>query len=174
LTGQYSHFESKSKNLDYGVLNVGGFALGGEVDLVQYEKWMYLGISAERHFMQPFFRGSYAAPSYVLDTRTKVDVIGSRYSTIGVYARYVPPEILNWPLHVELYYRRPLEGPRLTDYGVAFAFRPQIYRFDATFKFIAESRFLQGNQIDDGSPTPKQWDMQLEWTIYGAEAGVYF
>src|SRR5208283_5950873 len=77
-----------------------------------------------------------------LNTAT-IDLIGNRPTTLGAYLRYVPPEILVFPVHVEAKYKVPLSGSKLTIYGASLAFRPQIYRFDLSCKVILEKTHLK-------------------------------
>jgi len=177
LRGKYSNFTARSKYQNLASLEITGLNAGVDADLVAFP-WLTIGAALDVSMYEPRFKG------LVRDTIWGdffVDVSGEKPSTVGCYIRYVPPEILNCPVHVEAFYNTPLKGSRKTSFGIAASFRPQIYRFDLACRLYAEKTFLNFKtppdvQFDPFAPGPplQIWTMELEWANYGLDFAVYF
>jgi hypothetical protein len=183
LRGAYSNAETRSRRVNGAHIDFSGLILGGDFDTVQFQ-WLTLGTSVDFYFIDPRLQGIFATnpldPSGNLNYVT-IDLIGNRPITWGTYLRYVPPEILGFPVHVEARYIVPLSGSKLTIYGVSLAFRPQIYRFDLSCKLIAEKTHLKfQNGADTTTPPvtatlpPQTWELDMEWKYFGVEFAAYF
>lgn len=153
-------------------IDISGFRLGGSCDVVQLN-WLTAGIAAEHHFFHPGFIG--VVPdndnlgSYELVFR------GAQPTTVRPYLRYVPPDILGFPLHIEAFYNIPVSETKLSSWGAALAFRPQIYRFDVTAKLTFDRKYLSFEGAPEITALPAQrWTLDMEWNVYGVELGVYF
>ncbi len=57
--------------------------------------------------------------------------------------RYVPPEIIGFPVHFEAWFKLPYKGAKLKSYGASLVFRPQIYRFDLCARLMYEKKYLK-------------------------------
>ncbi len=88
--------------------------------------------------------------------------------------RYVPPEIIGIPMHVEAYYNLPLAGSRLTFYGGSLVFRPQIYRFDLAAKVGLERTYLKFSQSRENALPSQNWEIDMEWDMFKFEVAAYF
>jgi hypothetical protein len=156
--GVYSNAATRTRGVNGGRIDFSGLILGADFDAVQFQ-WLTLGASVDFYFINPTIQGAFVTippslpgPSTSGATTTTqaallnsatVDITGNRPTTLGAYLRYVPPEILGFPVHVEARYIVPLSGSKLTIYGASLAFRPQIYRFDLSCKLIAEKTHLK-------------------------------
>src|SRR5208283_3798297 len=192
----YSNAETRTRGVNGGHIDFSGLSLGGDFDAVQFQ-WLTLGTSIDFYFINPRIQGVFVAnpmDSTGLLTSETVDLMGDRPITWGTYLRYVPPEILGFPVHVEARYIVPLKGSKLIIYGASLAFRPQIYRFDLSCKLIAEKTHLKfqdtaqiqlfdvntdasGNRILQASSLttlPQNWELDTEWKYFGVEFAVYF
>jgi hypothetical protein len=182
--GVYTNAETRSRRVNGARIDFSGLVLGADFDAVQFQ-WLTLGASIDFYFIDPRFQGIFATnpldQSGVLTTAT-IDLVGNRPNTLGAYLRYVPPEILGFPVHVEARYIVPLSGSKLTIYGASLAFRPQIYRFDLSCKLIAEKTHLK---FQNGAETvahqgpmatlpPQTWELDMEWKYFGLEFAAYF
>jgi len=201
--GAYSNAETRTRSVNGGHVDFSGLILGGDVDAVQFQ-WLTVGSSIDFYFIDPRIQGVFWTnpndPTGVLNTET-IDLIGDRPITWGSYLRYVPPEILGFPVHVEAMYKVPLKGSKLIIYGASLVFRPQIYRFDVSCKLIAEKTHLKfqnntqiqlfnvspvttvdafGNAVTLLSPPspvptlPQNWELDMEWKYFGVEFAAYF
>lgn len=179
--GVYSNAETRSRRVNGARVDFSGLILGGDVDAVQFQ-WLTLGTSIDFYFIDPRFQGVFATnlldPTGPLNTAT-IDLKGDRPITWGTYLRYVPPEILGFPVHVEARYIVPLKGSKLTIYGASLAFRPQIYRFDLSCKLLAEMSHLKFQNETQAFPTVtpislQNWELDMEWKYFGVEFSVYF
>jgi hypothetical protein len=184
--GVYTNAETRSRRVNGARVDFSGLILGGDFDSVQFQ-WLTLGTSIDFYFIDPRFQGVFATtplapldPGAVPNTAT-IDLIGDRPITWGTYLRYVPPEILGFPVHVEARYIVPLKGSKLTVYGASLAFRPQIYRFDVSCKLLAEMthlKFQNETQAFPGITTPlislQNWELDMQWKYFGVEFSVYF
>jgi len=175
----YNNFTTHAKHVNLAKIDFSGLTLGGDVDVIQFP-WASLGASVDFYLYDPTFQG----PVFNLGPTgndVTLEVIGRKPSTVGGYFRYIPPEILGFPVHVELWGKAPLGGAKLTSYGGALVFRPQIYRFDVAVKLRAEKTYLKFSDDRGGyAPWPgsfvprQQWEIDMEWNLYGADVCVYF
>ena len=182
--GVYTNAETRSRRVNGARIDFSGLILGADFDAVQFQ-WLTLGASIDFYFIDPTLQGKFATnlldPSGVINTAT-IDLIGTRPTTLGAYLRYVPPEILGFPVHVEAKYKVPLSGSKLTIYGAALAFRPQIYRFDLSCKLLAEMTHLKfqngaetvSHQLPVATLPPQTWELDMQWKYFGVEFSVYF
>jgi hypothetical protein len=179
--GVYTNAETRSRRVNGARVDFSGLILGGDFDSVQFQ-WLTLGTSIDFYFIDPRFQGVFATtpldPTGNLNNAT-IDLIGDRPITWGTYLRYVPPEILGFPVHVEARYDVPLKGSKLTIYGASLAFRPQIYRFDVSCKLLAEMTHLkfqnETQAFRTGTPISLQnWELDMQWKYFGVEFSVYF
>jgi hypothetical protein len=176
---QWSQFEDKSlRSWDFGKYTFNTIKLGADFDVIQHS-WLVVGASADFYLNSPEYHGNIfdlvsATPDF------KVDLTGKKPATIGAYARYIPPEIINIPVHAEFYANFPLYGSQLTEYGGALVFRPQIYRFDVAIKGLLEKSYLKvlGNEDIPNPVTPNTayppYKLDTKWFRYGVELAVYF
>ena len=180
--GVYSNAETRSRRVNGAKVDFSGLILGGDFDAVQFQ-WMTLGTSIDFYFIDPRFQGVFATtPLGGSPNNATIDLIGDRPMTWGTYLRYVPPEILGFPVHVEARYIVPLKGSKLTIYGASLAFRPQIYRFDLSCKLLAEMTHLKfqngaetlNHQLPTATLPPQTWELDMEWKYFGVEFSVYF
>jgi len=189
--GVYSNAETRSRRVNGARIDFSGLILGADFDAVQFQ-WLTLGASIDFYFIDPTLQGKFATNlsfgptgTPIINTAT-IDLIGTRPTTLGAYLRYVPPEILGFPVHVEAKYKVPLSGSKLTIYGASLAFRPQIYRFDLSCKLLAEMTHLKFQNETQAFPavtpisqpiTPlslQNWELDMEWKYFGIEFSVYF
>jgi hypothetical protein len=169
---QWTQFEDKSQRPDLGHFNFTNLKLGGDFDVIQH-CWIVAGASLDYYLSNPEFRGAIRRPSDPFPQTNVSDIAlsGKKPVTIGAYARYIPPEILNVPVHAEVYANFPVYGSSLTQYGGALVFRPQIYRFDVAIKGVLEKTYLK---VFDATGSPSPYTLDTEWLRYGAELAVYF
>ncbi len=175
----YTYFPIRSRNLDLGTLDLSALKLGLEADVVQLN-WLSVGAVVEFALTEPTFYGAFVPYSFtpvgsLVNGDAKVNythVSGKKPNTAGAYIRYMPPEIMNFPLHIEAYYKAPLSGSKLTQWGGALVFRPQIYRFDTAIKLTGQKNTL--SFTNDPSPPDSEIRMDLEWAAFGIEAAIYF
>jgi hypothetical protein len=165
--GQWTQFEDRSQSPDLGKFSFSTIKLGADFDAIQH-CWLVVGASADFYLSNPEFHGTLRRRA---TERLSIDFTGKKPVTIGAYARYIPPEILNIPVHAEFYANFPLLGSSLTQYGGALVFRPQIYRFDAAIKILLERSYLK---VLDASDAPNPYTLDTEWFRYGLELAVYF
>jgi len=182
LRASYTDFETKSKHKDFGKVDVSGLILGGDFDLL-YQPWCAFGVRTDWYMLDPTFRGVLRAPDGSPDLT--LDVRGNRPVTVGLYLRYTPPEILNVPLHIEVFYDIPFKGTRLISYGMKLAFRPQIYRLDFAARILIERSHLKFQATPHSEFTnpvyppsvffPGQnWELDMEWDLAGIDFTLYF
>lgn len=178
LRGDYWNFVSSSKHRNLAILDMSGLILGGDFDLVQLE-WLAIGGRADFYLLDPRFQGTIRRPDLTMEAN--LDVKGDKPVTVGPYLRYVPPEILGWPVHVEAYIKLPIRGASLTSYGAGLVFRPQIYRFDMAARIYAEDtrvKFTSSAADFSSANAPalagQDWKLDVEWRLYGLDLAVYF
>lgn len=179
LRGCYSNFETRSRHRNYGKVDFSGLNVGVDLDVVQLN-WMNLGASFDAFLFNPEFRG-YVRNVDFSGVPVTLEVKGGRPLALGAYLRYVPPEILGFPLHLEAFYKFPLKGARYTTYGLSLVFRPQIYRFDLAAKIRGEITHLKFStdpqtQYSSGVVVPpfQNWEVDMEWNMVGLDLGIYF
>ena len=194
FNASYTFFNTHSRrSTDDGVF-FSGLALGGDLDLI-HNSWLSCGLSANFYFQDPQFtfkdssldRGYQPpVPPFNVLSRPPYPIYtsftGSAPSNIGVYLRYTPPEILNFPVHVEAHYYMPFMGSKWVNWGLALAFRPQIYRFDLSARLKIESQYLKFSGTGTPPPTftgwnwipSSEWEGEFTWSILGMDVGVYF
>jgi len=174
---KYTNFQDSSSQPNFGQVDFSGLSLGGDLDVVQFP-WLTFGASADVFFVQPTFQGvvrNAGPPPQDLTLTLR----GQGPVTAGGYLRYVPPEMLGIPLHVEAWFKVPVAGSQLKNYGGALVFRPQIYRFDVAAKVILEKDYLKFKTSPQAElPIPPQpvqdWEVDTEWNFLGGELVVYF
>jgi hypothetical protein len=177
LRGGYAFHEARSRKIDFTKIDLSAYSVRGEFDLVQ-NCWLAVGPSVDYYFNDPRFEGSVQpvapGPTYTVNVR------GDRPIALGGYMRYVPPEIIGWPMHFEAWFKMPFKGAKLKSYGASFAFRPQIYRFDLCTRLIAEKKYLKfGKEPDSdyhhsGNLERQKWEVDTEWDFFGVEVAAYF
>jgi hypothetical protein len=179
---KYSNFQEDTRTPNFGQIDFTGLSLAGNFDAVQFP-WLTLGASAKFYLYQPSFQGlaryvTTTTPGATADVNLTVK--GQDPITAGGYLRYVPPEILGLPMHVEAWFQIPVSGSQLKNYGGALVFRPQIYRFDVALKALVEKEYLKfkatpSAQLPVSGTLPAQdWEVDMEWDFLGAELAVYF
>jgi hypothetical protein len=179
LRGTFTNFEDVSGKIRFAKADFTGFSLRGQFDAIQ-TCWCSAGLMATGYFTEPQFQGlvvqfdpntgAYRLP----DER---DIKGDRPITYGVYLRYVPPEIFNFPMHFEAFGALPLKGStKLKSFGVAFVFRPQIYRFDLAARLIFDKAYMkfENTNVQLFNNIPEKWQVDMNWNFYGAEVAAYF
>jgi len=182
--GAYSNAETRSDRVNGAKIDFSGLILGGDADAIQL-RWLTVGSSIDFYFIDPRFQGVFITdPSNSTGNfnYATLDLRGDRPITWGTYLRYVPPEILGFPVHVEARYNVPFKGSKLTTYGASLVFRPQIYRFDVSCKLLAEKNHLKfQNGTQAFTPAPGQflipgqtWELDMEWKYFGIEFSAYF
>ncbi len=182
----YSFFENRSTLAQMGALEFNGLGVGGDFDVVHLPK-LSIGVGGDYYFIDPRLR------SRIMHTNTRknpstgeveeydiefgdfVVVKGDRPATANAYARYLPPEILGFPAHLEAFYAHPITETKVQSLGVAVVLRPQIYRFDVAAKFTMEQRQLTFEGIPEapagiGDP----WEVNAKWRFYSVQTTVYF
>jgi hypothetical protein len=175
----YSIFEARSRRHDGSGFFFDSVILTGDVDVIQ-GPWLTAGGRFRFYLTQPYFKFNFGfpfqQPSGPYDHH--VEFYADAPWTIGAYIRYVPPEILGLPMHFDAYADFPLKGSPLKTYGVAFVFRPQIYRFDLFTKLKLErTTFTITADVtsnDTNPSTSSTWSLDMLWNLYGAEFGIYF
>jgi len=177
LRANYWNFDARSKHRNINHFDLTGLIFGGDVDLICHN-WITAGMSTDFYLFDPRFQGRlhFALPG---ETYT-LDVKGERPITIGGYVRYVPPEILNWPLHVEGFLKASVNSTALTSFGARFVFRPQIYRFDVACRLLVEKTWVQYSAepqtqtLSGVRVREEEWSLDVEYNVYGIDLAVYF
>jgi hypothetical protein len=184
---KYTNFETRAQHVNLAKVDFSGLTLGADVDVVQFP-WLSLGACVDFYLYDPILQGPVFSavrnpnpppPSLGIQELADVKIVGRQPSTIGGYLRYVPPEILGYPLHFEAWVKVPfLAGSKLTSFGAALVFRPQIYRFDVACKLKAENQNLKFSNEPSSSlfivPAEQKWEVDMEWNLYGGEIAIYF
>jgi hypothetical protein len=181
----YNNFTTRAEHVNLAKIDFSGLTLGGDVDVIQFP-WLSLGASVDFYLYDPTFQGPVFNPA-PNNASVTLEVTGRKPSTVGGYLRYIPPEILGFPLHVEAWFKAPMGGSKLASYGGALVFRPQIYRFDVAAKLGAEKTYLKFSNdptsqfavtlpgVAGQLALPGQrWEIDMEWNLYGVEVSIYF
>lgn len=181
----YWNFDTRSEFQNGGKIDLSGLIMGGDIDLVQLD-WLAAGCRADVYFLDPRFQGTLRNPfentvegAQQGKTVATLNIKGDRPVTVGPYLRYVPPEIVGWPLHVEAFLKLPVKGSSLTSCGLGFVFRPQIYRFDMAARLSVENTWLKfsSGAIDFqpvASEPAQDWKLEAVWQLYGLDFAIYF
>jgi hypothetical protein len=178
LRAMYTNFDTRNKQTNLGRVDFTGPSLGADIDVVQFP-WLSMGASGDYYFIDPTFQGVVHSPS-LFDPSVTLEVKGKRPVTVGGYLRYIPPEILGFPLHIEAWFQAPIKGSKLKVYGGSLVFRPQIYRFDVAARILAEKAYLKfsntpESQVSELGTIPRQdWEVDMEWNLVGMDFVVYF
>jgi hypothetical protein len=177
VRGGYAFHEARSRKIDFTKIDLSAFSVRGEFDVVQF-CWLAIGPSIDYYFNDPSFQGSFVPDSSNPANVFTIDVRGDRPIALGGYLRYVPPEICNFPMHFEAWFKLPYKGAKLKSYGASFVFRPQIYRFDLCARLMAEKQYLKFGNSPDASlnvtPAVQKWELDTEWDFFGVEVAAYF
>jgi hypothetical protein len=184
LRGTFSNFEARSQAMNRGKFDFSGLSVGADVDLIQQE-WLTFGVALDHYFFEPRIEASMLTPPISPQwSPFMVSLNGLAPSTYGTYCRYVPPEVLGLPVHLETFHKRPMGGgTKVLNYGGALVFRPQFYRFDLACKIRVEKMHVKfdASPIDfvnyGGTPSPaagQSWEVDMEWASGGVEVAVYF
>jgi len=175
LRAAYMNWANKTRIRNLGKIDFTGFNLAANFDLVQF-KWLSFGASADYYLYDPRLQGIV----FTTDGPITLDVKGDRPLCVGAYARYVPPAILGYPVHIEAFYKVPVHRAKYTTYGLHLVYRPQLYRFDAACRVIVEKahlKFASDPLAQDNSfqRVPLQnWEVSMEWALVGIELLAYF
>jgi hypothetical protein len=193
LRADYRNFEFKNNHRNFGKIEFNGPILSGNFDAVQ-SGWVTFGVCADYYFIEPRLKGNLLAVSPGTSGRSlgtfAMEVKGDRPITAGVYLRHLPPDLLGAPAHIEAWYKFPIiSQTKLTSFGLALVYRPQIYRFDIACRVLVErtnlkfaSFLIDPNTaarfpfIDINNPgIPDQhWEVRMQWDLIGVEFLAYF
>lgn len=177
--GTYLNFESRQiDRFDFS-----GMVLGGDFDVVKWD-WLALGAAVDFYFIDPTFRGLAFTTTLLPPPQTYpiVDLKGDRPIQWGGYMRYIPPEILGWPMHFEAFLKVPYKkNPGLTSFGASLVFRPQIYRFDVAAKLSIEKYYFKFKNVAEVQSFPsgvlvgsQDWEMNMNWKAFCFDVAIYF
>jgi len=175
----YAEFTNRANLSTRGYLDLGGFSVGGDFDIMQRE-WLLVGLCADAYFRDPVFNGYVPYNTVVPHDFFNGEVKGTHPVTVGYYLRYVPPEILGMPVYFETFLNYPVKGAYYASIGASLVFRPQIYRFDmlARLKFQRVNLGFDEDTMSTVGPPdnllPQNWKIEAAWNIYGLEFGMYF
>ena len=174
----YSIFEARSRGRHIDGFFFNSVILSGDIDVIQ-GPWLTAGVATKWWLNNPFFRFNNFPTQIGPNVYTNIYFESTAPATIGGYIRYVPPEILGFPVHVEAWADFPLKGSPWTSVGAALVFRPQIYRFDlfSRLKYERTTLSISGSNTESStSPNTlgQTWDLNLNWALYGMEFGIFF
>jgi len=163
-----------------------GPILGANFDLFQFN-WVTFGIGGEYYFIEPRLQGLVILNAQIVNQIPVItdafdlDLKGDRPITAGVYLRHMPPDVLGGPVHLEAWYKAPVNQTKLMTYGLALVYRPQIYRFDVGCRILVERTNLRFNaaprvQIPNpASVVPLQnWEVRMQWDLLAVQFLAYF
>lgn len=175
LRAAYWNFDNRSKAKNQGKFDLTGGGVGADFDVVQFEH-LALGVAADYYFIEPRLEGRFVLSP---DDPAGFNVIltGDYPRTLGPYLRFVPVEILGFPMHVEAFWKIPISSTKLMSYGFALCFRPQMYRFDASIKLGLKKvhcKYKAEPTIFTSSVRSEKWTLDNEWTLFSAEMALYF
>jgi len=189
LRANYSDFHTRSNRPGLGGIDFSGLSAGADFDVVKME-WLTMGVATDWYFYDPMFFG-YVPVNDIPGRRNPSEnperysifegsIRGNKPITIGTYSRYIPPEILGFPVYFESALNYSIKGSRLFSYGAALVFRPQIYRFDIALRlkfqrlhivFDEDTKSSVGLDINREL---QSWQIDATWNIYGVELAMYF
>lgn len=178
VRGSYAFFENRSRKYDFARIDLTGFSLRGQFDLIQLN-WLWLGPMADVYFQDPVFQGTFYTNGPQNPNTRNLLVKGERPISLGAYMRFMPPDILGIPVHFEAWAKTPYKGAKLTAYGASLVFRPQMYRFDLAARLYRERTMLKfGHEnnayYEQNWPGDQKWQVDMEWDFTGIEMAVYF
>jgi hypothetical protein len=184
--GGYSYFETESHTKNIGEFDMTGARLGLDLDVIYKTRWA-LGIAGDFYLTEPKLHAHFRSIPVELEGLSlagqgTLNLTGDRPYTLGPYVRLVPPTIIGIPVHIEGFYKAPLNasGPltsssRLLTYGVVFVFRPQIYRFDLACKLGAVRTHVKFATKPDLSSIPSEkWEVDLQYDMFEWGFAAYF
>jgi hypothetical protein len=177
----YSIFEARSRGRHIDGFFFSSVILSGDIDVIQ-GPWLAAGVATKWWLNNPYFRfNNFPTQIYPPNPSTNANIYfeSTAPATIGAYIRYVPPEILGFPVHFEAWADFPLKGSPWTSVGAALVFRPQIYRFDlfSRLKYERTTLSISGSNTESSTILPtlgQTWDLNLNWALYGMEFGIFF
>lgn len=177
LRAAYENFDARTYLAKSGKFDFSGLNLGADFDLVQFN-WLSIGLGGDFYFIDPYFRGPILHP-YVPPNVELIDIKGERPINWGAYFRYMPPDILGFPMHVEAYFRLPYrKASSYSSLGASLVFRPQIYRFDVSAKLSFEKSYLKFSgvsSVDTANPeTLQNWEFNSVWKLFSVDVAIYF
>jgi hypothetical protein len=196
LRANYSDFHTRSNRPGLGGIVFSGLSAGADFDVVKME-WLTMGVATDWYFYDPMFFGFVPVNSVrawqdplnptpgtqLPNEHYRIfegSIRGNKPVTIGTYSRYVPPEILGFPVYFESALNYSIKGSRLFSYGAALVFRPQIYRFDIALRLKFQRlhiEFEEDTMSSVGLPINRElqsWQIDATWNIYGVELAMYF
>jgi len=141
-------------------------------------KWHENPIGSIKYYEADFSHASANPQTYNMFSGR---IRGKRPVTMGYYGRYIPPEILGFPMYFESFLNYRVQGSQLMSFGASLVFRPQIYRFDIlcrlkfqrlALKFAEETTSSVGP--NESFTVPQTWEIDAAWNLYGLEFGIYF
>ena len=103
----YDFWQTRRNDLDYGNLDLSALKTGFDVDAIQLN-WLSVGLNFNFTLTNQYFKGTFIAPPWLRTAVSQADITAKKPNTVGAYIRYVPPEIMNFPVHFEAYYNAPL------------------------------------------------------------------
>ena len=181
LRANYSDFHTRSNRPGLGGIVFSGLSAGADFDVVKME-WLTMGVATDWFFYDPVFFGYVPVNSISSTTASFFNgsIRGSKPVTIGTYSRYIPPEILGFPVYFESALNYSIKGSRLFSYGAALVFRPQIYRFDIALRLkfqrlhiVFEEDTISSVGLEENRKL-QSWEIDATWNIYGVELAMYF
>ncbi len=178
LRAAYENFDARTYLAKSGKFDFTGLNLGADFDLVQFN-WLSIGLGGDFYFIDPYFHGGIVLPTLNVGV---VDIKGERPINWGAYFRYMPPDILGFPMHVEAYFRLPYrKASSYSSLGASLVFRPQIYRFDVSAKLSFEKSYLKfsdASTVSEITIPPVQfgenWEFNSVWKLFSVDVAIYF
>jgi len=175
LRAMYWNLDNRSKAKNQGKFDLTGSSFGADFDVVQFDH-LALGVGADQYYIEPRLEGRILL-SASDPTPFNLIIAGDNARTIGPYLRFVPAEILGFPLHVEAFWKIPVSSTKLMSYGLALCFRPQMYRFDAAIKLGVKKmhcKYKAGPALFTSVVKSEKWTVDMEWEMFSVEMALYF
>lgn len=181
LRGSYWNFDNRSKAKNQGKFDLTGGIVGADFDVVQFDH-LALGVGADYYLIEPRLEGRVLLSAEDRDG-FNMTITGGNPRTVGPYLRFVPAEILGFPMHVEAFWKIPISSTKLMSWGFAICFRPQMYRFDASMKLGYKKmhcKYKEEPSLVGFNPTgvtigrDDKWTVDNEWELFSAEMSLYF